>query len=175
MIYATKERAVELTDLLPLEKWSKLEDEIHARSGLESNVFNTDGIRVTDNKAWVNRLCPAIKATDKGQAFICAVAHMNLANQAKGEKRAVIEECDAGLMKIVVPIFVDGEYLGAVGACGLLPAEGEVDTFLVNKITDIDEETVEELCEDLAVIETNSAEEVAQFIWEKIEAIASQS
>jgi hypothetical protein len=55
-----------------------------------------------------------------------------------------------------------------------LPADGEVDSFLVNKITDIEEETVEELCEDLAVIEKNSAEEVAQFIWEQIEAIVSE-
>ena len=166
---------MELTDLLPLEKWVELEKEIHARSGLESNVFNTDGIRITDNKVWVNQLCPAIKATEKGQAFICAVAHMNLANQAKAEKRPVIEECDAGLMKIVVPIFVDGDYLGAIGACGLLPAEGEVDAFLVNKMTDIDEEKVEALCEDLSVIETNSAEEVAQFIWEKIEDIVADA
>jgi len=165
---------VELTDLLPLEKWTQIENEIHEHSGLESNVFNTDGIRITDNKVWVNRLCPAIKATDKGQSFICAVAHMNLANQAKDEKRPVIEACDAGLMKIVVPIFVDGNYIGAVGACGLLPAGGEVDAFLVNKMTDIDEANIEALCEDLAVIEKNSAEEVAQFIWEKIEAVVSE-
>jgi ligand-binding sensor protein len=142
---------------------------------LESNVFNTDGMRITDNKVWVNRLCPAIKGTDKGQSFICAVAHMNLANQAKDEKRPVIEECDAGLMKIVVPIFVDGNYIGAVGACGLLPAGGEVDSFLVNKMTDLDEANIEALCEDLAVIEKNSAEEVAQFIWEKIEAVVSEA
>ena len=164
---------MELTDLLPLEKWAELEKEIHARSGLESNVFNSDGIRITDNKVWVNRLCPSIKATDKGQAFICAVAHMNLANQARDTKSPVIEECDAGLMKIVVPIIVDGTFIGAVGACGLLPAGGEVDSFLVNKITDIEEEKIEALCEDLAVIEINSAEEVAQFIWEKIETIVS--
>ena len=166
---------MELTDLLPLEKWTQIENEIHEQSGLESNVFNTDGIRITDNKVWVNRLCPAIKATDKGQSFICAVAHMNLANQARNEKRPVIEACDAGLMKIVVPIFVDGDYIGAVGACGLLPAGGEVDSFLVNKMTDIDEADVEALCEDLAVIEKNSAEEVAQFIWEKIEAVVSEA
>jgi len=166
---------VQLTDLLPLEKWAELETEIHTRSGLESNVFNTDGIRITDNKVWVNRLCPAIKATDKGQAFICAVAHMNLANQAKNEQRAVIEECDAGLMKIVVPNIVDGEFIGAIGACGLLPADGEVDSFLVNKITEIDEDTIEALSEDLSVIETNAAEEVAQFIWEKIQTIVAES
>ena len=162
---------MELTDLLPLEKWAELENEIHERSGLESNVFNTEGIRITDNKVWVNRLCPAIKATDKGQAFICAVAHMNLANQAKEENQPVIEECDAGLMKIVVPIVVDNQFVGAVGACGLLPEDSEVDSFLVNKITEIDEERVESLCEDLYVITKGKAEEVAQFIWEKIREI----
>lgn len=166
---------MELTDLLPLEKWAELENEIHARSGLESNVFNTDGIRITDNKVWVNQLCPAIKATDKGQSFICAVAHMNLAAQARDEQRPIIEECDAGLMKIVVPIAIDGEFIGAVGACGLLPSDGEVDSFLVNKMTDIDEEEVEALCEDLAVIEKNSAEEVAQFIWERIQKVVTDS
>jgi ligand-binding sensor protein len=164
---------VELTDLLPLEKWAELENEIHEHSGLESNIFNTEGIRITDNKVWVNRLCPAIKATDKGQAFICAVAHMNLANQAKEESKPVIEECDAGLMKIVVPIVVDNQFVGAVGACGLLAEGSEVDSFLINKMTDIDEEEVEALCEDLSIIKKGKAEEVAQFIWEKIREIAT--
>lgn len=166
---------MELTDILPLDKWVELENDIHKRSGLESNIFNTDGIRITDNKVWVNKLCPSIKATAKGQAFICAVAHMNLTNQARDQKKAVIEACDAGLMKIVVPIFVDGSFIGAVGACGLLPADGEVDSFLVNKMTDIDEAEIAALAEDIAVIETHSAEEVAQFVWEKIEAIVANN
>ena len=42
-------------------------------------------------------------------------------------------------------------------------------------MTDIEEETIEDLCEDLAVIEKNSAEEVAQFIWEKIEAVVAEA
>ncbi len=41
---------MEPTGLLPLDKWAQLKNEIHERSGLESNVFNTDGIRITDNK-----------------------------------------------------------------------------------------------------------------------------
>jgi ligand-binding sensor protein len=166
---------MKLTDLLPLEKWAELEKEIHALSGLESNVFNTDGIRITDNKVWVNRLCPAIKATDKGQAFICAVAHMNLANEAKQENKPVIEECDAGLMKIVVPIIVDNQFIGAVGACGLLPEDSEVDSFLINKITEIDEEKIESLSEDLQVITKEKADEVAQFIWEKIRNVVAEA
>jgi hypothetical protein len=69
---------MKLTDLLPLEKWKEFEEDVTRRSNLGANVFNMDGIRITDYKSWANRLCPAIKATDKGQSYICAVAHMNL-------------------------------------------------------------------------------------------------
>jgi len=108
-----------LTDIAPLERWMKLENDINARSGMDANVFDIKGYRISPQKHWANRLCPAIKETDKGQSFICAPAHMNLAAQAMRGRATVIEECDAGMIKLVVPIFVGEEFIGAVGACGL--------------------------------------------------------
>ena len=159
---------MQLTDLLSLEKWKGLEKDVTQRSKLDANVFNTDGIRITDYKNWANRLCPAIKATDKGQSYICAVAHMNLAAQAKQTGKTLIEECDAGLLKIVVPIFVKDEFMGAFGACGMLPADGEIDPFLINMTTGIDEEEVERLSADMATITTEEAQSIAAYIEEKI-------
>ena len=155
---------MQLTDIYPLEKWVELEQEIHDRFDIDSNVFNIDGIRISEHKAWVNKLCPAIKATDKGQSFICAVAHMNLATMAKNSGGPVVEECDAGLVKIVIPIHVQGEFLGAVGACGLLMEDGEVDTFLVNKITDIDEEKAESLAQGIGGISSGKIQELIGFV-----------
>ena len=165
---------MELTDLLTVEKWMNLEKEIHERYGLDTNVFNTSGIRITPNKAWVNRLCPEIKATDKGQSFICAVAHMNLATMARNSREAVVEECDAGIVKIVVPIFVGDNFVGAVGACGKCLDDGEVDTFLVNKVTDIEEEKVESLALDIEVISTETTGELITFVQEKLQDIIQQ-
>jgi len=164
---------MELNDIYPVEKWVELEKEIHDRFGLDSNVFNVDGIRISEFKVWVNKLCPEIKATDKGQSFICAVAHMNLAIMAQNSKSPVVEECDAGLVKVVIPIFVEDTFLGAIGACGLLMDGGEVDSFLVNKITDIDEETVENLSKDIAGITSEKIEELIQFVERKIESITA--
>jgi len=165
---------MELTDLLPLEKWKELEAEITRRSGLDANIFNIDGIRITDYKNWANRLCPAIKATDKGQSYICAVAHMNLAIQAKQTQKSLVEECDAGLVKIIVPIFVNDEFLGAVGACGFLLDDGEVDPFLVNMTTGIDEEDIERLSADIETISTEKAGIVVSYIEEEIIKIISK-
>jgi hypothetical protein len=74
---------MKLLDILPLEKWIELEIEISKRSGLNASVFDAEIIRITDFKKWASRLCPVVKADEKGQSYICAVAHQNAANQAK--------------------------------------------------------------------------------------------
>ena len=164
---------MKLTDLVPLKKWIELEKDIHQKTGLDVNVFDTKGYRISDFKNWANRLCPEIKATDKGQSFICAPAHMNIATLAMRSKQPVIEECDAGMLKLVVPIFFDDEYIGAVGACGFLLDGGEVDSFLVNKMTDIKEDKVEGLAEGIESITTEKAEKLAQYITEQLAKITA--
>lgn len=162
---------MKLTDVAPLERWVELEIDIHQKSGLDVNVFNTEGYRISEFKKWANNLCPEIKATDKGQSFICAPAHMNIAAQAMRSKRPVIEECDAGMIKLVVPIFVHDEFLGTIGACGFLLDDGEVDSFLVNKMTDINADTVERLSEGIPSITTTNAETLGQYITEQVQKI----
>ena len=164
---------MKLTDLAPVEKWIVLEKDIHKKSGLDVNVFDTKGYRISEFKNWANRLCPEIKATDKGQSFICAPAHMNIATLAMRSKQPVIEECDAGMLKLVVPIIFNDEYVGAVGACGFLLDDGEVDSFLVNKMTDINEDKVERLAEGIDRITTEKAEILAQYIEDQIAEIVA--
>jgi len=156
------------TAILPIEQWVEFENEIHKRSSLDSNVYDIEGIRITDNKNWANRLCPVIKANEKGISFICAVANMNLASQARLTGKPVIEECDAGLIKIAVPIFVGDEFLGTVGACGLVIEGGEADSFLINKITGIDEEKIESLSDDIKTISTEDAQSLVDYIWQNV-------
>ncbi len=166
---------MKLTDILPIEGWIEFEKDIHHRSGLDSNIFNTDGIRITDYKQWVNRFCPKVKADDRGQSFICAVAHMNISEMARQAKRHVIEECDAGLLKLVVPVFIDDEFVGAVGACGLILDDGEVDSFMVNKTIGMDEEEVESLAEGIKRISRQEVEALAGHIQDRINIIISEA
>jgi ligand-binding sensor protein len=81
---------MELVDLCPLETWAALEDEIYERSGLNPAVYDIAGVRINPRPRWPNRLCPEIKANPKGQSFICATAHMNMANQARQSGRSHI-------------------------------------------------------------------------------------
>jgi len=159
---------MELTDIMPLEKWVALEEEICSKFRVDANVFNVDGIRITDHKDWQNQLCPAIKATDKGQSFICAVAHMNLAAIARNTGKPVAEECDAGLIKIVVPIFLKGAFLGALCGCGVMLEGGEADSFLINKMTDIDTEEVERLAAGIREISQDDVDAFVSYAKQRI-------
>ena len=162
---------MELLDICPIENWKSLEEEIRDRSGLNAAVFNIQGIRIIPPLKWPNRLCPEIKANPRGQSFICATAHMNLSNQARDSREPVIEECDAGMLKLVVPIYVEDEFVGTVSGCGLLLDDGEADAFLVNKITDMEEERVEELAAGMASISMTDAQALCRFIQQRVEAI----
>ena len=159
---------MELTDIAPLDEWARIENEAFEEFGMQSSVFNVDGVRITATQNWSNRICPAIKAIDKGQTFICATAHMNMANEAKQSRKPVIEECDAGLLKIVVPIFAGDTFVGVAGGCGILIEDGEVDSFAVNKIVGMEEGTVVELSEGVPVITPQTAEAIGNFFTAQI-------
>jgi ligand-binding sensor protein len=163
-----------LTELAPLARWRELEQAVHQRFGLDVNVFDVKGYRISDFKAWANRLCPEIKATKAGQSFICAPAHMNIAGMAMRTKKTVTEECDAGLLKMVVPIFANDEFIGAVGACGVILDQGEVDAFLVNKVTEIDDNQIEALSQGLPSVTTQKVQAAGHYIEEQIALIIGE-
>jgi ligand-binding sensor protein len=165
---------MQLTDIISIEKWGDLEASLAKTYHLQGSVFNPDGIRITDTHYWSNTLCPVIKSTRKGQSFICAVAHMNLANQARTAKKAVVEECDAGLIKLVVPVFYEEEYLGVVGGCGLLAEAGEVDVFAINKITGIDEKKIKDLSADIQSIPYEKAKAACTYIEEQLDRVLKE-
>ncbi len=165
---------MKLTDIQPLEEWAALEDAIRARSGLRARVYDVDGVGITDKSAHANDLCPEIRSTAKGLTFICAVAHQNLAAMARNSREPVVEECDAGLIKIVVPIFVGDEFVGAAGGCGLLTADGEVDDFMINKTTGLPEARIAELAAKVGTIAPGDLEDLAAFIAAEVQRLVGR-
>lgn len=164
---------MELTDIQPMEKWIELEKKIIEKYQIQSVTFNTQGTRITDYVKWSNRICPVIKSSEKGGPFICAVAHMNMAAKAQKTGQPVVEECDAGILKIVVPIFAKDEFVGTAGGCGRLPAGGEVDTFMINKTIGIPEEELSGLTEDIGSLTPEQAQECAAFVEKELTQIVA--
>ncbi len=159
---------MKLVDILPIENWIEIEKEINRRSGLNAGVYDVDGLRITDFIKWASNFCPDLRATGKGQKFICAVAHQNIAARAAKSRKTVVAECDAGLMKFVVPIFVGDEFLGTAGGCGLRYGLGEVDAYLVHRTADMDEQHVQDLAGEIGTIEPDTLSDVIGYVENKV-------
>jgi ligand-binding sensor protein len=159
---------MELVDIMPLEKWEEIEKEINRRSGLNAAVYDTRGKRITGFIKWANRLCPSLRATEKGLQSICSVAHQNVAARAVKTRQTVIDECDAGLMKFAVPIFLQEEFVGVAGGCGKLRGQGQVDAYLVHRTTELDEDMVKDLAADIETIDEGRLESVVQYVENRV-------
>lgn len=159
---------MELTDILSKKDWGRFEKELYDRFHINATVYDKSGTGVTGKPNWCNRLCPQIKANPESLAVICATGNQHFMAQARQTRRPVIGECDAGLLKIAVPIFVDDEFMGSSGGCGLLPTGGEVETFLLGKTMGLDEDQISDLCDGLGTMPQDRADEMATFIERRI-------
>jgi ligand-binding sensor protein len=126
---------MQLTDLMTQEDWVEFEKAIHDATGMNAAVFDAAGVRVTSYVAWANGVCPLIKGDAGSAQAICAVAHQEIARQAQQTGQPAVAECDGGMLKICVPIIINGTFLGVAGGCGMLSDEGQLETFHVARAT----------------------------------------
>ena len=157
---------MQLTDVMPVEQWIEVENELIESTGLCAGIMDTENKRLTDNVQWASGLCKRIKTDPRGLAQICSVAQAGMAGEAKQTGKTIIRECDAGMIKIVVPIFVDGEFLGTAGGCGLLLNDGELETFFISKVLEIPEEEVDKY--DVPTISKDKLEQAAARLEERV-------
>lgn len=153
-----------MTDLLTKDQWLDLEMTLHTDWNVNACAYNADGMTFTGFKNFVNPLCAEIKSHPEGIQAICSVAHQHMAKLAKASGKTVIEQCDAGLLKICTPVFHDGEFVGIVGGCGRVPEDAEVDTFTIHKAIGVPLDTVEELAKEVPVITMQKARDMAVFL-----------
>lgn len=156
-----------LTDIQPLEFWVALQEELHDTFGLNADVMDKDGKRLSGN-TWGNDLCRAIREDSKGFGAICATAGQ-MFTQLMQQGEPFHEECDGGMMRISVPIKKDGELLGAVGGCGLFDPEGEVDEFSIGMMSDLEEGTITELAKQVRPADPEKIKEIQAFIQKRID------
>jgi len=123
-----------LLEIMDMDGWKALEREIHQLTGMNPGVFDAKGAKLTDLALFGNALCPRIKGSPEGRRDICATANQVLSGRAAKTGTPVVEECDAGMLKIVVPILSGGEFIGTIGACGGMLEGSEPDLFHVGKI-----------------------------------------
>ena len=162
-----------MTDLKSIEEWKEFERKINERFGINGVTYDAEGAHVTSRNMWANKVCPVIKKNKASLQAICSVAHQNANLDVVRSGKPVVMECDAGFLKIGVPVFFKEELLGLVGGCGLLADEGEVETFLVGMAVGLDEEEIEELAGNAARMPDEEVKAFIGYLEEQVAEILS--
>jgi len=123
---------MEMTDIMSVDEWKQLANEIYEKFGFNGTVYKIDNMILAKSDEWSNQLCPAIKSGDA--KIICASAQSRLSQKVREKKERATDECDAGLTKFLIPIFVANAFIGMVGGCGCIRDNSEVDSFYVSKM-----------------------------------------
>lgn len=159
---------MELTDIATLKEWIQFEKELFDRFRMNCTVYKPSGQGVTGKPNWCNALCPQIKGNPNSLSAICAPGNQNFMAQAKQTRKPVIGECDAGLLKIAVPVYVKEKFLGTAGGCGRLPEGGEIETFLLERTLGLGKDEIADLCDGIETISGPQAEDMAAYIEQRI-------
>lgn len=161
---------MELTDLMSVEDWVALQYELHDRFGLNADVVNSKGQRLAGN-SWGNELCRKLHDDTKGYGAICSTAGM-MFSQMVQQGQPFVEECDAGMTRISVPVIVDGEHLGAVGGCGVVAEDGEVDAFSIGMMSDLSEDVISEAAETVTMVSYDNIQKIQEYIESRLATLA---
>ncbi len=90
-------------------------------------------------------LCAAVREKPGALMSICSQVNTAMLAFIKKSLEPELDFCDAGLMRVVVPIVKDGQLIGQITACGLASENEELDSFLVSKEVGITEDEALEL------------------------------
>ena len=164
-----------LADFMPIEDWLAFQAEVDNRFDTGTVVYDVEGMQATPYDCKRNPLCQAIRSRPDGQIQICARAQQAIAAMARRTHETAIEECDAGMVKLVVPVFSADEFLGTSGICGFLRHDEEVDAFYVGKVTGLPEAEIEGLAKSVRRVTREEMEAMAEFMTGRIEETARQT
>lgn len=160
-----------MEELMPVGQWKRLEAEINQATGLNAAVFDAHGTRVTNVALWGNTLCPLIKSNSASAQAICSVAHQEIARQAQLTRQAAVAECDAGMLKICVPIFAKHLFVGIAGGCGRFLVPDHLESFHISQLTGLPVAEIEELAAGIPCLTDLEVQAATDFIAGRVEEI----
>lgn len=161
-------------DILSEEQWSEILKAFSAELDMVATLVDPRGnilLHVGD----YTDICIMVRKRPQSLTFVCGQTSQALMTQAQRTKGPVIEPCQIGLCKLLIPIFSGEEFIGAVAACSRALAGEELDPFMVAQELGISEQEAESLLSSVPKIEEEKLTDVALYWEDRIkELISSQ-
>ena len=147
--------------LMSEKEWIELLDRIALETRMSVTLTDDKGYHLLHAHGERCPLCLKIREREDSLTFICSQCNTAMLEEARQTLKPIIDYCDAGLSRMVVPIVRDGVLIGQVTACGGTPDEEEIDLFLIAKQVGISEEEVQVLAASTPVVYEDKVKAIA--------------
>jgi len=155
-------------DIRLKEEWQKILDNIYQELGMPAAVLDEKNI-ILEISGERNALCSKIRSIKESFGFICGQTQQFMAETARVKKKPVIDLCEAGLSKFIIPLFSQDEWAGSITACGSsIPGE-EIEDFVIALNTKMSEQEISRLKHETPEVEQSKVVRVVNRLFNNIQ------
>jgi len=154
-------------DLNTREAWQELLDYMQSALGLPSALLDPENI-ILQSSGDRNQLGREIRSRAKAKPVICGQSQQFMAKMARTQKTSVVDICEAGMVKLVVPLFQNQDYLGSITTCGAMLPEMAIETFLIEKATGMGKDTIDEMAEQVPTVQSEQLKQLAEDTFQRV-------
>jgi ligand-binding sensor protein len=149
------------------EEFQQILDEVYETLGMPAAIMDTDGM-ILQSSGERNALCSAIRADLDALTAICAQTQKFMSKEAERSRKPLIELCEAGMVKFVIPLFNNGDCIGSLTACGFCIPGEEIEDFIIQKNTRISEEKIDRLKKEVQFVDKNELSALTQELFKAL-------
>jgi ligand-binding sensor protein len=150
-----------LFDLQDREQWMGILRAIGSELGMVATLVDTEG-RILLHTGEYPDICRRIRGDDQSISFVCGQTVQVMLKQAEKTQQPVVDLCQIGLSKMLIPVFQRGSFLGAVTACARVPAGEAPDPFMLAQEIGVGEDEAEALLRAAPQVDEEHVEKVTQ-------------
>ena len=108
---------MDVLDLKTKEEWQGILDRIAGETKMTVTLTDDKGGHVLSTEGTRCQLCSKIRDKKESLTFICSQCNTAMLEDVKETGEPVIDFCDAGLIRMAVPVLKDGVLVGQLTAC----------------------------------------------------------
>ncbi len=155
-------------------KWREVLQDLAGEMGMVATLVDPEG-KILLHIGDYTDVCVRVRKRQETLAFICGQTSQVLMRQAERSKQPVVDVCQIGLCKMVIPLFRGERFLGAVTACSRALVGEELDPFLVAHELGIEEEDALELVQSVPQVDEGRVQDVARQWAERVQVLVQKT
>lgn len=157
-------------DIMSKKEWEGLLDRFARKINMAACLGDAKGSPI-QCRSDRYPLCVAIRGNQETLTYICSQASATMSAVVMKTMKPELDYCQAGLMRVVVPIVGDGATIGQIFACGLASGEDEIDTSLLARQLGISEDEVRDMVKSTPFGSEEEIENEAAGLFNEINAV----